>query len=81
MGVGLALGLIFVVAFEFMDDRMYSEQEIKTLLPMAILTEIPEIILPSDGQIRKKKTMLGWATAVLVICVILAGSAFSFLHG
>jgi uncharacterized protein involved in exopolysaccharide biosynthesis len=81
LGVGLALGLIFVVAFEFMDDRMYSEQEIKTLLPMAILTEIPEIILPSDGQIRKKKTMLGWATAVLVICVILAGSAFSFLHG
>ena len=29
-----------------MDDRMHSEKEIKTLLPMAILSEIPEIVTP-----------------------------------
>jgi len=81
LGVGLALGLICVAAFEFADGRLYSEQEIKALLPMTILSEIPEVVIPSDGQIRKRKMMLGWATAAAVVCVILAGSAFSLLHG
>jgi succinoglycan biosynthesis transport protein ExoP len=33
LGVGLALGLIVAGGFEFLDDRMYSEKDIKKLLP------------------------------------------------
>ena len=80
LGVGLAFGLLVVGGLEFMDDRLHSEKEIKTLLPMGILSEIPEIISPSDEQSIKKKMMLGWAMAALVAATILAGSAFSYLH-
>ena len=80
LGVGLVLGLVVVVGLEFMDDRLHSEKELKILLPMAILSEIPEIVSPSDEQSRKKKTVLGWAVTALVVTAILAGSAFSYLH-
>ena len=41
LGVGLALGLIVAGGFEFMDDRLHSEKEIKALLPMKVISEIP----------------------------------------
>jgi NhaP-type Na+/H+ or K+/H+ antiporter len=81
LGVGVALGLLVVGLFELLDDRMHSEQEITDLLPVAVLSEVPEVVTPSDEQGKKKRTMLGWAMAVVVFGVILAGSAFSFLHG
>jgi succinoglycan biosynthesis transport protein ExoP len=80
LAVGLALGLVVVVGLEFMDDRLHSEKELKILLPMAILSEIPEIVSPSDEQSRRKRTVLGWAVAALVVTAILAGSAFGYLH-
>jgi polysaccharide biosynthesis transport protein len=80
LGAGLALGLLVVVSLEIMDDRLHSEKEIKTLLPMAILSEIPEIVSPSDERSTKKRMVLGWAIAALIVVVILAGSAFSYLH-
>jgi succinoglycan biosynthesis transport protein ExoP len=78
--VGLAFGLAVVVGLEFMDDRLHSEKELKILLPMAILSEIPEIVGASDEQSRRKKMVLGWALAAVVITTILAGSALSYLH-
>jgi polysaccharide chain length determinant protein (PEP-CTERM system associated) len=81
LGVGIALGLLVVGGFELLDDRMHSEKEITDILPVAVLSEVPEIVTPSDEQSKKKRYVVGWATAVVVFCVILAGSAFSFLHG
>ena len=83
-GIGLGLGLLsgFAVAggFEFIDDRLHSEKEIKLLLPIAILSEIPEIVSPLDELANKKKIVLGWTMAALTAATILAGSAFSYLH-
>lgn len=81
LGLGLALGVAVAGGFEFMDDRLYSEKEIRDLMPVAIISEIPEILNLSDQQASKKKMWLGWAMAVLVLATILAGSAFSYLHG
>jgi polysaccharide chain length determinant protein (PEP-CTERM system associated) len=80
LGAGLALGLLVVGGFEVMDNRMHSEKEIKILLPMTILSEIPEIPSPSDERNIKKRIVLGWAMAALIVVTILAGSAFSYLH-
>jgi succinoglycan biosynthesis transport protein ExoP len=80
LGVGLALGVLLVGVLEFMDDRLRSETEIKTLLPIAILSEIPEIISPADERSSKKRMVLGWAMAAFVVATILVGSAFSYLH-
>jgi len=80
LAVGLALGLIVAGGFEFMDDRLHTEKEIKSLLPIAVISEIPEIVSPLDERNSKKKLSLGWVATVLVVGTILAGSVFSFLH-
>lgn len=80
LGVGLVLGLIVAGGFEFMDDRLHTEKEIQSLLPMAVISDIPAIISPADEQNSRKRLVLGWTTSVLVVGIILAGSVFSFLH-
>jgi polysaccharide chain length determinant protein (PEP-CTERM system associated) len=81
LGFGLAFGLLVVGGLEKMDHRMHSEKEIKTLLSMAVIAEIPEIVTPSEERSGKKKMIFGWAMAALVVATILAGSAFSYLRG
>ena len=80
IGVGFALGLVFVIGLELMDDRMHNEKEIKVLLPVAIISEIPEIVNPSDQELTNRKLVFGWAMAATVTAMILAGSAFSYLR-
>ena len=81
LGVGMVLGLVLAGGFEVMDGRLYSEKEIKALVPVAIISEVPEVLLPSDQRRNARQKALGWSMAALVFTVILAGSAFSFLHG
>ena len=80
LAVGMALGFIVAGSFEFLDDRLHTEKEIKSLLPFAVVSEIPEIISPLDEQNSKRKLALGWVVSVLVVGTILAGSVLSFLH-
>jgi succinoglycan biosynthesis transport protein ExoP len=80
LGLGLAFGLFVAGGFEFMDDRLHSEKEIKLLLPMAILSEIPAIVSPLDEQGSKRKMVLGWTMAAIAVVTMLAGSAISYLH-
>jgi succinoglycan biosynthesis transport protein ExoP len=81
LGVGIALGLIVAASFEIMDDRLHSEEEIRSLLRTAILADIPEIASPADERSSKKRMALGWAMAALTVVTILAGSALSYLRG
>ena len=80
LGVGFALGVLLVAALEFFDDRLHSDREIQSLLPVAVISEVPEIVTPSDLRRGKMRIALGWTLAVFVFITILAGSAFSFLH-
>jgi len=77
---GFALGTLVAGGREFLDDRIYSEKEIKSLLPVAILSEIPEIRLPSDERGSMRRTTLGWSMAALVAITVVAGSVISYLH-
>jgi len=80
LGLGLALGVVVAGGFELFDDRLYVEKEIKALLPVAILVEIPEVLLPTDERRSMKKRALGWSMAALVVATIVAGSAYTYLH-
>lgn len=80
IGFGLFLGVLVAGAFELMDDRMYSDKDIKNILPISVIAEIPDIVTPSDELSSKRRTVLGWSTAALVMLIILAGSAFNYLH-
>jgi len=84
-GIGLAVGLMLGVALagglELLDGRLHSEKEIKDLVPVVMICEIPDIPNLLDQQVATRKMWLGWATAAVVFATILAGSAFSYLHG
>jgi polysaccharide biosynthesis transport protein len=81
LGVGLALGFGVVALLEMMDDRLYSEKELKEMLPVSVISEIPVINNLADEEHAKRKMKLGWAAAAAVLVTILAGSAFSLLLG
>jgi polysaccharide chain length determinant protein (PEP-CTERM system associated) len=78
---GLAFGALSIAGFELTDDRLHTEADISDLLPVPVICEIPEVSNPIDEQNNRKKIFIGWATAAVVIFIILAGSAVSYLHG
>ncbi len=81
LGIGLALGAVVVGGLEMMDDRIYDEKELKKLLPVAVISEIPAIAAPADERRERRTLWIGWATAAVVSVTILAGTAFSYLRG
>jgi polysaccharide biosynthesis transport protein len=78
---GLALGGIVAAAFEALDRRVYDEKELKELLPVAVLAEIPEVVHHADHGRLRQRFWLGWTVAALVFGSILVGSAFSYWRG
>ena len=80
IGVGLALGFLAVALLEFFDDRLHRDGEIEKVLPIAIISEIPEIVTPADERYSRGRTFLGWAVTVAVVVVILAGTTISYLR-
>ena len=83
LGVGFALGLALAGGFEFMDDRLHTEKEIKSLLPDFALSLIfQRSSSPADEQNSRRKLALGGgAASALVVGAILAGIlVLSFLH-
>jgi polysaccharide chain length determinant protein (PEP-CTERM system associated) len=81
LAVGLGLGIVVVAGIEFFDDRLHAEEEIKALLPVALISEIPEIQSSSEELKSRRRVVWGWTMAVFVIATILAGSTVSYLHG
>jgi polysaccharide biosynthesis transport protein len=80
LGFGLALGVVVAGGLEFIDDRLHSEKQLKALLPMKVISEIPEILTPLDEGKSKKRLWLAWAMTVLAFAAIVAGSLFSYQH-
>ena len=80
LGVGLALGVIIAGGFEFADDRLHSEKELKALLPMTVLSEIPEVVQPSDEARKRRRLVLNWAVTAVVFAAVAAGATISFLN-
>jgi succinoglycan biosynthesis transport protein ExoP len=81
LALGLALGLVVVTAFEFFDDRLHAEKDIKAIVPIAIISEIPEIENSLDEQKYRRRVVFGWTMAALVLGSILVGSTVSYLRG
>ena len=69
-----------MIALEFFDDRMHSDKEIKSLLPVPVLSEVPEVSTAADEHQLRRRAVLGWAmTAAIAVCILI-GSTFSYLR-
>jgi succinoglycan biosynthesis transport protein ExoP len=81
LGVGLALGTLLAGGTEYLDDRLYNEKELKELLPVTVISEIPAITSLEEERRQQKALWLTWALTGFVFATILAGSAISFFRG
>jgi succinoglycan biosynthesis transport protein ExoP len=79
--VGLVLGAAVSVGAEMVDGRLYSEKEFKELLPVNIISEIPEIKTPKEGRRKLAFAVLGWTAMGLEFVLILAGCVVSYIRG
>ncbi len=80
VAVGLLMGIALVGGLEYFDDRMHLGEEIRDMLPVAVISEVPEIVTAEDVGHARRRVFLGWATAAVVLITILAGTALSFLR-
>lgn len=79
LGIGFALGLIVAGAFEFFDDRLHSEKDIKSLLPVSVIAEVPEVVDSADEAKNKRRLVLNWTATAAVLAVMFAAAAVSYL--
>jgi polysaccharide chain length determinant protein (PEP-CTERM system associated) len=80
VAVGLFLGIALVGGLEYFDDRMHLGEEIREMMPVAVISEVPEIVTPVDVTAARRRIAVGWVTAAVVLLTILAGAAASFLR-
>ena len=81
LGVGVVLGALLAGGTEFLDDRIYGEKELKQMLPVTVISEIPAIAGPEEERRQNRSLQLSWATTSIVFATILVGSALSYFRG
>jgi uncharacterized protein involved in exopolysaccharide biosynthesis len=82
---GLVVGLVFGGGFAFsrekMGDKVYSEREIKKMIPFDVIAEIPSIESPAEQSSNRRGAWIATAAAVAIVGFILLGSAVTYLYG
>ncbi|PYV79668.1 MAG: hypothetical protein DMG96_03385 [Acidobacteria bacterium] len=64
-----------------MDDRLYSEEELKKLIPVGIISQIPNVVTASEQTKQRRQDRLVWVTAIAVFASIAVGSAYTYFRG
>ncbi len=84
-GIGLLVGLVFGAGTSFGKDKLsgklYTEHEIKKLVPYGVIAEIPPIETPEEQAAHRRGNWLVGLAALIVTSAILLGSAISYLYG
>ena len=84
-GAGLAVGLVFGAGLGFAQEKLsgkiYSEREIKKLVPFDVIAEIPPIETVEEQSSEQRSAWLAAAAAVVIVGFILVGSAVTYLYG
>jgi succinoglycan biosynthesis transport protein ExoP len=81
LAIGIALGTVLAGGTEYLDDRVYDEKELKSMLPVAVISQIPAIIGLEEKTMQQKRQWVTWATASFVFTTVLVGSAISYFRG
>jgi len=84
-GLGLAVGLVLGGGFAFgqekLSGKIYSEREIKKLVPFEVFAEIPPIESLEEQSSHRRGVWIAGAAAVVIVGFILLGSAVTYLYG
>ena len=79
--VGLVLGGLTAAGAEFAGGKVYTEREIKRLVPFEVIAEIPALETAGEQAASRRDNLLAAAAAVVIMTCILAGTAISYLRG
>ncbi|MGA2235097.1 MAG: XrtA system polysaccharide chain length determinant [Terriglobales bacterium] len=79
--VGLVLGGGFAFGQEKLSGKLYSEREIKKLVPFDVIAEIPPIESLEEQSSHRRGAWIAAAAAVVIVGFILLGSAVTYLYG
>jgi hypothetical protein len=79
--VGLVLGGGFAFGKEKLSGKIYSEREIKKLVPFDVIAEIPPIETLHEQSSRRRGAWIAGAVALAIVGFILLGSAVTYLYG
>jgi succinoglycan biosynthesis transport protein ExoP len=84
-GIGLALGFVLGIlcagTLEYFDDRLYSDECLKKLLPTSMIAQIPVLKTHEDKRRQHRRRWMRWALTSFIFASILAGSAITLLSG
>jgi polysaccharide chain length determinant protein (PEP-CTERM system associated) len=84
-GIGLIVGLVFGAATAFCREKLggkvYTENEIKKLVPFEVMSEIPVIETPEEQVAHRRNNWMAAGAAVVIVSTILLGSAVAYLYG
>lgn len=84
-GAGLAVGLVLGGGFAFgkekLGDKVYTEREIKKLVPFDVIGEIPAIESLEEQSSNRRSAWFATVAAVAIMGFILLGSAVTYLYG
>jgi len=78
---GLAFGAGFAIGPEKLSGKIYSEREVKKIVPYEVIAEIPTIESLKEQSVHQRGTWLAGVAAALIIGFILLGSAITLLYG
>jgi len=78
---GLVLGAGFAIGPERLGGKIYSEREIKRLVPFDVIAEIPPIENLQEQSSHRRGAWVAGAAAVVIVGFILLGSAVTYLYG
>ena len=79
--VGVFLGAAVSAGAEVIDDRLFSEKELKELVPVIVLSEIPNLATAEEKRKEFTWIVLGWVAASFAFAAILVGTALSYFRG
>ena len=84
-GAGLIVGIIFgggiALGKERLSGKIYSEREIKMLVPFDVIAEIPPIETPAEQRVRVRGAWVAGVVAMGMAGCILIGTAITYLYG
>ncbi len=80
LGAGLVLGGVVAGGAEFLDDRVYTEAELKKLIPAEVIVEIPAIVTPAEQTRQARELRVRITAAAAVVLVIVVALGFTYLR-
>lgn len=80
LAVGLALGAATSMVLEMNDGRIHVEADLRELVSVGVLVEIPPLRTPQELRATGRRTKWEVAAGTAMVLVMAAGSVVTYLH-